>query len=284
MKIGKTLGAIISGLVIFAGPFSITDTHNRLANGSQYLNAAEVVRSLSLDERVERLEKQMETRNKILADLQFKLNDLQEEVRTLLGTQEENNYNLKQLTERQREIYKDVDSRLTDAQKQIETFLKNNHAKSSTSDYSASLRSQNKVTSVNPPVSSNSVTTTVKESQSYEQIFPLVREKKYVKAIAAYKTFITEFPKSKFTVNAHYWLGQVYFVEGQLPQAATQFELIQKNYPESRKVADAMLKLAIIKQRKGELKKAKTLYQQIIKAYPSSSSARLADRRLKEIP
>lgn len=288
MKIGKTLGALMAGLVIFAGPFSMSGflDGNSPVLSSQSLYAAEVVRSLSLEERVERLERQMETRNKILADLQFKLNDMQEEVRTLLGTQEENNYNLKQLTERQREIYKDVDTRLTEAQQQIESFLKNNQSGTSKSPtaYSASLRPQNPPPQKPQKAVTQTVHSSVEETRAYEQIFPLVREKKYVKAISAYQAFIAKYPKGKFTINAHYWLGQVHFVQGQLDEAAVQFKLIKNNYPQSRKVADAMLKLAIIHQRHDELKQAKSIYQQIIKDYPGTSTARLADRRLKEIP
>lgn len=290
MKIGTTLGTVLTGLVIFAGPFSVAELSNNqssdLSSASRsLLYAAEVVRSLSLEERVERLETQMQSRNSILADLQFKLSDLQEQVRNLLGTQEENNYRLTQLTERQREIYKDVDSRLTEAREQLQKFLAGNGSSTTSRRPSNSYRPSNTnrakttaVTNTQTVVAASSA-----ESSSYESIFPLVREKKYAKAISAYESFIAKYPSGKYTVNAHYWLGQVHFVQGQLDDAGLQFKLVIDKYPKSRKAPDAMLKLAIILQQQNKASDAKKLFNKIIRNYPGSSTARLAERRLNEL-
>ncbi len=291
MKIGTTLGTVLTGLVIFAGPFSVTELSNTqsLKPGSvsgSLLYAAEVVRSLSLEERVERLEAQLQSRNSILADLQFKLSDLQEQVRNLLGTQEENNYRLTQLTERQREIYKDVDSRLTEARDQLQKFLADNGASTANRRPSNSFRSSANTNQGQTAVGANArteVSASSAESNSYESIFPLVREKKYAKAISAYESFIAKYPHGKYTVNAHYWLGQVHFVQGQLDDAGRQFKLVIDKYPQSRKAPDAMLKLAIILQQQNKSADAKNLFNKIIRNYPGSSTARLAERRLKEL-
>ncbi len=287
MKIGKTLGTILTGLVVFASPFSVFDkmTGNQTAMGPQLLHAAEVVRSLSLDERVERLEQQKESRSQILAGLQFKINDMQEEIRNLLGTQEENNYRLTQLTERQREIYKDVDSRLTEARQQLQNFLTNNSLSksASSSGNSHTFNAQRNKRVARAATKGSQRATSSEESNSYEKIFPLVREKKYVKAIAAYQSFIASYPDGVYAVNAHYWLGQVHFVQGQLDEASQQFTLVKDKFPQSRKAPDALLKLAIIFKTQGENEKAKGMFKTIIKDYPGSSTARLAIRRLREL-
>ncbi len=294
MKIGTTLWTVLTGLVIFAGPFSVAElstyqlSDQKSASGP-LIYAAEVVRSLSLEERVERLEKQVQSRSSILADIQFKLSDLQQQVRNLLGTQEENNYRLNQLTERQREIYKDVDSRLTDVREQLQKYLDQKPAPTTNSNLINGYNQPDKINSdTGQSLSASTLTqagatTSTEESSRYENIFPLVREKKYAQAVTAYESFLAKYPTGKYAVNAHYWLGQVHFVQGQLDDAGRQFKLVIDQYPQSSKAPDAMLKLAIILQQQNKPAAAKKLFNTIIQNYPGSSTARLAERKLDEL-
>ncbi len=268
MKFGQTLGKAIGGLVIIAGPFSIAI--------SQSVQAADVVRSLSLEERVERLENQQQVRNKSLVDLQYKISEIQEEIRNLLGTQEENNYRLTQLTERQREIYKDVDRRLSEAQQSLKTMT--NSAPSQT--YNASNRSP-RVSTLSSQQTSQSVGRA--EAEAYEKIFPLVRGKKYAQAITGYQQFLANYPNSKYSANAHYWLGQVHFVQSQLDEAIHQFKLVSEKFTSSSKAPDALLKLGIIYSQQNKTEQAKAKFSQLTREFPGTSSARLAERRLKEL-
>ncbi len=262
MKFGQTLGKAIGGLVIIAGPFSMV--------ASQSVQAAEVVRSLSLEERVERIENQQQQRNKAVVDLQYKISEIQEEVRNMLGTQEENNYRLNQLTERQREIYKDIDRRLNEAQKSLTTIS----------------RPRPSSTTANMPVTTTPNVTGSSsrgEAKAYERIFPLVRGKKYDEATTAYQEFLANYPATKYAVNAHYWLGQVHFVQGQMEQAINQFKLVSEKYSTTSKAPDALLKLGIIYQQQNKLEEAKSIFTKLSREFSGSSSARLAERRLREL-
>jgi tol-pal system protein YbgF len=265
MKFGQTLGKAIAGLVIIASPFSIVISHS--------VQAAEVVRSLSLEERVERLEKQQQIRNKSLVEIQYKLSDLQDEIRNLLGTQEENNYRLNQLTERQRDIYKDVDRRLTEAQQSLNNMTTSPGTTSSL--YKApTTKSQTTATATS---------TTRNEAEAYEKIFPLVRGKKYAQAITAYQQFLANYPASKYSANAHYWLGQVHYVQSQLEPAIRQFQLVSDKFASSSKAPDALLKLGIIYMQQNKTEEAKAMFSKLSREFPGTSSSRIAERRLKEL-
>ena len=264
MKFGQTLGKVVGGLVIIAGPFSIAV--------SQSVEAAEVVRSLSLEERVERLENQQQLRNKSLVDLQYKISDMQDEIRNLLGTQEENNYRLNQLTERQRDIYKDVDRRLTEAQ---------NSLKNMTTTATNNSPVYNRPTTNRPTV--GTVSSNRNEAEAYEKIFPLVRNKKYSQAITAYQQFLANYPNSKYSANAHYWLGQVHFVQSQLDPAIRQFQLVSDKFADSSKAPDALLKLGIIFMQQNKMEDAEAMFTKLSREFPGTSSSRIAERRLKEL-
>jgi tol-pal system protein YbgF len=66
--------------------------------------------NLSIDQRLERLERIMQSQG--LIDMLQQMQQLQQEIRILRGEIETQNYNLEQMTRRQRDLYTDVDQRL----------------------------------------------------------------------------------------------------------------------------------------------------------------------------
>ncbi len=248
MNSGRWWLSATMGLAICAGPFSVM--------------SAEVERPLSLEERIAKLETAQTARNQALVDMQFKLAELQSEIRELRGLLEQHGFQINQLTERQREIYKDVDSRLADMQKRLESL------------------GQTKP----KPLAATTVTTDpAAEAKAYERIFPLVRDKKYEEAITAYRAFLAKYPNGRLAVNAHYWLGQVLFVTGELDKAAVEFNLVAEKYPDSSKTPDALLKLGEIAVRRGDKTKAQSVWRKLTLQYPKSSAARVAAQKLKNL-
>jgi len=259
-------------------------------------DAVDVVRPLSLEERVTQIENQLQQRNQLFVNLQYKISDIQQELATLRGTQEEHSYSLKQLTDRQRDIYRDVDTRLSEVREQLLALSGDGGLPITISSGTAAsqtppkqmVSNQGNPTGNKPetttPAAKNTNPTLVDEGiDSYNLIFPLVRNKNYAEAILAYQNFIKTYPQSKFVPNAYYWLGQVYFVQGQLAEALTPFEMILKNYADFDKYSDVLLKVANIKNSTGALVEAKQLFQKIIADYPNSTTARMAEKRLSEI-
>lgn len=225
----------------------------------------------SLEDRVTRLERTMEARNQLLTDTQQQLMSLQGEMDQLRGSVERSEYQLNQAIERQRQLYQELDN--VSAQ-----------AKSAASASSAPAGAGATSTSPETAKADTVVSDNATENQAYDAAVQLVlRDKQYDKAITAFQAFISQYPKSVYRPNAHYWLGQLLFNQKRKDEALQQFAAVVKDYPKSPKRADAMLKLGVIAQEKGDTAAAKTLFQQIVKSYPTSSSAKMAKSRLDSL-
>ena len=58
-------------------------------------------------------------------------------------------------------------------------------------------------------------------------------------------TFIKNHPDNSLTSNAHYWLGETYYVRGKYGDAAAAFAEGYQKFPKSSKAADNLLKLGM---------------------------------------
>lgn len=223
------------------------------------------VGSGSIEDRVGQLERISNAHSQLLTQLQQQLADTQHDIDSLRGQIQENQYQLDQVVERQKQIYQQIDS------------LSSGGAKGG-----AAVTTPNATT---PDAASNATTvpaaSTGDENSDYNEAVSLALEKKeYDQAIAAFQSFIKQYPKSTYQPNANYWLGQLFYNKGKKDDAAYYFAVVVKNYPKSPKSADAMLKVGVIMQEKGQNDKAKAVYQQLIKLHPNTDAEKQAKKRL----
>jgi len=208
---------------------------------------------------LERLERMLESRNQVQLDMQRQLDQLASEMDELRGLVERNSYDLSQMLERQRELYREVDTLSRQPQKKEAEDVGSKSA------------------------SSETYTSNVSENEAYEKAVNLIlKEKDYVGAVTAFNEFLTAYPESAYKPNAHYWLGQLYFTQNQLPEASKNFIAVA-SVKDSNKRADAMLKLGVIAERSKKPDQAKKYYQEVISAYPDSTSSRQAESHLKKL-
>ena len=185
---------------------------------------------------------------------------LQEEVRSLRGQVESQQYELDTLKAQQKDMYNDLDSRLG----------------------GSSLSSSSASTSSKPSSAVNSSTSLKgSEQQDYSAAFAFVKSQELDKAEAAFTSYMKRHPKSSRFSNALYWIGEVNLAQGKLPEASEHFSQLIANYPKSTKVADAMYKLGRVYQRMGDAQDAQDIWQSLIQQYPKSGSATLAKNALQ---
>lgn len=217
--------------------------------------------SLSVQERLEELERKLDARNRSQVAIQRQLDEIQQEVNELRGVTELHSHQLSQVIERQRELYQELERRVTEALAVTQTPSVNTAvdlAATGSENYSDNLS----------------------ENQWYDKAVNLVlKDKRYDQAIAEFQQFNRQFPQSSYAPNAHYWLGQLLYTKGELAQAQTEFEQVTQ-FQQSSKRGDAILKLALIASKQGDDAKAKQLYQRVITEYPDTSLAQLAQSRL----
>lgn len=174
---------------------------------------------------------------------------LKSEIQRLQSVVEEQTYELKKLKTEQKERYLDLDRRL-----------------------SALLKSEGRKT-------------TVSSSQGkiqYDEAFDLMKQQKLDQAAASFKGFLQQYPQSNLLVNAYYWLGQIYYNQGNLDEARKAFTIVVKQYPDHQKTADSKYKLGVVLHRLGDIKQAKQVLQSVVKQFPASATGRFAKKYLKD--
>ena len=203
--------------------------------------------------------------NQANAELFYMLQQLQGDVRRLQGEVEEQRHQADRLKQQGRDRYIDLDQRvlkLTAAQQQAQVAASSAPAPSSVQakDYRQPSAEENK---------------------AYNSIVDLIRnQKKYDQAITQIYEFLDTYPEGDLTVNAYYWLGEVYLVKPQLEQAKQAFSIVATRFADHRKAADSMYKLGVTLDRLGEKEEAGQRMQTVVKNYPDSSAAKLAQSYL----
>lgn len=220
----------------------------------------------SVEERLAQLERVMDARNAAQMALLDQMSTLQDEVAELRGKTEEHAYQLEQILQRQREIYQEIDRRLTATPAPSASVGTSSSSASSGADGS-------------PSYSSN-----LSENDAYDKAIRLVMEdRRYDAAIPEFRSFIEQFPNSTYVPNAHYWLGQLLYAEGDYSGAKQEFSTVAERFPDSNKRADSLLKLGIVAQQQGEKALAESYFKKVIADYPGSTPADLAAKRLENL-
>ncbi|HLV49183.1 MAG TPA: tol-pal system protein YbgF [Aliidiomarina sp.] len=211
----------------------------------------------SVEERVDRLERAFDARQAGQANMLQQLNLLQREVGELRGITENHANQLEQILARQRDLYQEIERRLSESR--------------------AGSANNGDV-----PSTSSSPSTIKNEETAYDRAIRLVlEERRYDQAIPEFQDFIANNPNSDYVGNAHYWLGQLFFVQENYKDAKTHFNKVVADYKDSTKRADCMLKLGMIEVAEGNTSAARRSFEQVRKEYPSSTEAGMAARQLE---
>jgi tol-pal system protein YbgF len=117
----------------------------------------------------------------------------------------------------------------------------------------------------------------------YASAYELYKEGKYEKARTEFQNFIKAYPKTEYSGNAQFWIGECYYYEKSYEKAILEYEKVIKTYPEGNKVPQALLKQGLSFLQLKDKASAKLILQNIIKDYPNTSQARVARAKLLEI-
>lgn len=206
------------------------------------------------------------------AELFYMIQQLQGEVRQLRGEVEEQNNQIERLKSQSRDRYIDLDQRILKLSSDFADIGKSGAgseaAGSSDTDEPAVVQKVYRQP-------------TEEERKDYAAIQSLIREdRKFDEAINGLYDFIDEYDEGDLTVNAYYWLGEVYLAEEQFDQAKQAFTIVATRYADHRKAPDAVYKLGITLDKLGEADEAERRMESVIRKYPDSNSASLAKKYL----
>ncbi|WEF26867.1 cell division protein CpoB [Klebsiella aerogenes] len=234
------------------------------------------VGSGSVEDRVTQLERISNAHSQLLTQLQQQLSDNQNDIDSLRGQIQENQYQLNQIVERQKQILLQIDG-LTSGGGAAAAGAQA-QAPSSSGEQSSTA------SSAAPAASSGVPAMTGDANTDYNAAIALVKDSsRQDDAMVAFQNFVKKYPDSTYQPNANYWLGQLNYNKGKKDDAAYYFASVVKNYPKSPKAPDAMFKVGVIMQDKGDTAKAKAVYQQVVSKFPGTDGAKQAQKRLNAL-
>ena len=121
------------------------------------------------------------------------------------------------------------------------------------------------------------------EKTSYQAAYETFKQKKFKQARQEMLVFIQKYPKGEYADNAHFWIGESYFMSGQYKQANTYFKQVVRRFPRGNKVPDAMYRSGACEARLMNTALAKKSFQNLIQKYPTTVAARKAKKSLKNL-
>lgn len=211
------------------------------------------------------------------------MQNLQEEVRMLRGLVEELSYDLQQVKQRQLDDYLDLDRRLGLGRNINESAVSDRFTSPvailDSEDAQAALSSSGKSAAMDVSTSPVGVTSDLVDDESLVKADYNAASKKLLKerdiegAAVALKMHLETYPGSPFAANAHYWLGEIYLLQGDTEFARQAFTNIVERHADHPKAMDSRFKLGKIYFQLGEVDRARNLLEQVAQS-PGGAAAK----------
>lgn len=116
----------------------------------------------------------------------------------------------------------------------------------------------------------------LKEQQVYQAAFDSLQSKQYNDGISKLRIYLKKYPDGTYASNAHYWLGEMYFLMKNLRQANIEFAAVINKYPTSSKAPEALLKFAMVNESEGKHEQAQKALKILKRKFPNSAAAKIA--------
>lgn len=249
--------------------------------------------------RLQRLERLQENQN--LVDMATRLDQLQRELQGLRGQLEEQAHVLDGIKRRQRELYLDTDRRLSRLEREGGAPAAGSPGMVTAPVPVPGPEAAAPVPPAVQPVEAQGgqapaaqtaapaagaqapVVDTAAEMQAYQHAFDLLRELRYQQAIAAFRTFLQNYPDGRYAHIAQYWLGEANYAQRHFEQAIKDYRALIANYPKSPKLAEATLKIGYSYYELGNKDAARQTLDELLKRYPNTTEAGQARHLLQRL-
>lgn len=196
------------------------------------------------------------------------LERLQEDVRRLTGRIEELQYKLDQLEKRQKDFYLDLDARLNAL---------------SSGGVAASAPPQGATAPAATPPATPTASATAPAGNAkaeFEAALAKLQARDPKNALAAFETFLRQYPNDAQVPAAHFWAGTAALQLKQYETARRHFARVVYDTPKHELAPDAMLGLANALQGMGDEVGATDMLKRLVERYPNTPAGQVARQRL----
>ena len=238
-------------------------------------SVAPAASSLSLQQRVDKIEQQINNIHE--QNLLSKIDELQQRLQKLNGQIEDQAHHIEKLQGQLRSFYQ------ASEQHPSKRKVVASDAKSLQSTVAPVVTTSAVVKALPDAAKSDDKETKVllKEQQMYREAINLLRSKKYEASGSKLRSYLKLYPRGAYVAKAHYWLGEINFLQKNYDAAEEEFKIVIDKYPKDERVPEVMFKLALVHQNQGRDNQAKQELQSVIKQYPNNAAAQLAKAQLE---
>jgi len=203
------------------------------------------------------------------------LDTLRQELKQLRGQIEVLGNDVQMAGKRQRDMYVDLDARM----KRLEQPPAAAEA-APTSPAPAAAAATGAKPAAAPAPTPPAPQASDAETRVYEAAQNQRKIGNYQGAIAAFRNFISQYPRSALAHRAQYWIGDSYYNLRDFKGAIASQQRLIASYPDSASVPDAMLNIASSQLELGDAAGARKTLDKLVARYPTSEAAEKARRRL----
>ncbi|TKC91113.1 tol-pal system protein YbgF [Trinickia terrae] len=208
---------------------------------------------LDLRSKTDSLASQLSAAQRSILDQQNRLDQLNQQVATLRGQNEDLTNQVATLQKQQKDYYTDLDTRLKKFEPQQQTV--------------------------------DGVQGTVQpgETEAFNAASQQFRSGDFKSAAASFRDFIQKYPQSPYQPTAQYWLGNALYALRDYKGSTATWQSVVKNYPQHPRAPEALLAIANNQLEQGQKAAARKTLQQIVDQYGSSDVAQTAQSKLSQI-
>jgi tol-pal system protein YbgF len=208
---------------------------------------------LDLRTKTDGLTNQLQAAQRTILDQSNRLDQLNQQVATLRGQNEDLANQVATLQKQQKDYYADLDARLKKFEPQQET-----------------------VDGVQGSVQPG-------ETDAFNAASTQFRNGDYKNAAASFKAFVAKYPQSPYQPTAQYWLGNALYAQRDYKGSTAIWQNLVKTYPTHPRAPEALLAIANNQIEQGQKAAAKQTLQQIISQYGGTEVAQNAQSKLSQV-
>ena len=122
------------------------------------------------------------------------------------------------------------------------------------------------------------------DERAYRDAYALFKGGSFDQAVLQFEDFLKKYPKSQFSADSVYWVGEARFSQGRFDEAVLQFDRVIKDFPGSKKELSALLRQGQAFEKMGDSRSARIIFQKLISDHPHTAQGRIAGGKLKSLP
>jgi tol-pal system protein YbgF len=208
---------------------------------------------LDLRTKTDGLASQLSAAQRTILDQSNRIDQLNQQVATLRGQNEDMANQLATLQKQQKDYYADLDGRLKKFEPQQQT-----------------------VDGVQGSVQPG-------ETDAFNAASTQFRNGDFKNAAASFKAFVAKYPQSPYQPTAQYWLGNALYAQRDYKGSTATWQNLVKNYPTHPRAPDALLAIANNQIEQGQKAAAKKTLDQIISDYSGTEAATSAEGKMSQV-